>query len=171
MSGVLDPSAGLRVRNLVRDIPPSSSPSVHLHQNGAGSALADIDTFLATWIPKITASPAYKHGGLIEITFDECDGAQSDSTACCGETAGPASPLPGITGPGGGRIGAVLISPFIKPGTRSGRPYNHYSALATDERLLHLSTLGEAATVTTMFGTDVFAGIACHLRARYRTMR
>jgi hypothetical protein len=129
------------------------------NQSGAGSALADIDTFLATWIPKITASPAYKQGGLIEITFDESDGAQSDSTACCGETAGPASPLPGITGPGGGRVGAVLLSPFIKPGTRSTRPYNHYSTLATDERLLHLSALGEAATVTTTFGTDVFTAV------------
>lgn len=123
------------------------------------SALADIDTFLQTWIPIIQSSPAYKQGGLIEITFDESDGAQSDSSACCNETPGPASPLPGITGPGGGRIGAVLISPFIKPGTVSTTPYNHYSTLATDESIFGLSRLGEANTVSSTFGADVFTNI------------
>jgi phosphatidylinositol-3-phosphatase len=126
------------------------------NQTGGASALANIDTFLKTWVPKIEASAAYKQGGLIEITFDESDGAQSDATACCGETAGPASALPGITGPGGGRIGAVLISRFIKPGTTTTRPYNHYSTLATDERLFGLTRLGQAADVTTTFSADVF---------------
>jgi hypothetical protein len=126
------------------------------NQTGAGSSLADIDVFLQTWVPKIKQSPAYQQGGLIEVTFDESDGAQSDSSACCGETAGPASPLPGITGPGGGRIGTVLISPFIKPGTTTSEPYNHYSTLATDEKLFHLSLLGEARTVTSSFGSDIF---------------
>jgi hypothetical protein len=123
---------------------------------GRGSSLADIDAFLKAWVPLIMKSPAYKSGGLIEITFDESDGPGSDSTACCGETAGPAAPHPGLTGPGGGRVGAVLLSPFIKPGTRTARPYNHYSTLATDEQLFHLARLGEARTVTTVFGKDVF---------------
>jgi len=126
------------------------------NQPSGSSALADIDTFLETWIPVITASPAYHQGGLIEVTFDESDGAQSDSTACCNEVAGPASPLPGITGPGGGKVGAVLLSPFIHPGTRSSTPYNHYSTLATDERLLGLERLGEAKTTSALFGADVF---------------
>ena len=126
---------------------------------GGASALADIDTFLSTWIPKIMASPAYQKGGLIEITFDESDGPQSDSSACCGEVAGPASPLPGITGPGGGKVGAVLLSPDIKPGTVSTTPYNHYSTLATDETLLGLPRLGEAKTVTATFGPDIFTAL------------
>jgi phosphatidylinositol-3-phosphatase len=126
------------------------------NQSSGASALADIDTFLHTWIPIITASPAYHQGGLIEVTFDESDGAQSDSTSCCNEVAGPASPLPGITGPGGGRIGAVLLSPFIDPGTRSTASYNHYSTLATDERLFGLERLGEARTTGAPFGADVF---------------
>jgi hypothetical protein len=126
------------------------------NQPSGASALADIDTFLETWVPKITDSPAFRRNGLLEITFDESDGAQSDSSSCCGETAGPASPLPGITGPGGGKIGAVLISPFIKPGTLSTTPYNHYSSLATWESLLHLARLADAATVSSTFGADVF---------------
>jgi hypothetical protein len=126
------------------------------NETGGVSALADIDTFLRTWIPIIQSSPAYQQGGLIEITFDESSGAQSDSSACCNETPGPASPLPGITGPGGGLIGAVLISPFIKPGTVSTVPYNHYSTLATDESLFGLAHLAEANTVSSTFEADVF---------------
>src|SRR5579884_2959825 len=54
-----------------------------------GSATKDIDHWLKTWVPKIMRSPAYRQGGLIEITFDESDGPQSDSSACCGEASYP----------------------------------------------------------------------------------
>ncbi|HTZ85512.1 MAG TPA: alkaline phosphatase family protein, partial [Solirubrobacteraceae bacterium] len=127
-----------------------------LNQESGISALADIDGFLETWVPKITSTSAFQKNGLLEITFDESDGPQSDSTACCEETPGPGSPLPGITGPGGGRIGAVLLSPFIKPGTVSEVPYNHYSSLASWESLLGLPKLADAATVPSTFGADVF---------------
>jgi hypothetical protein len=126
------------------------------NQTGGASADADIDSFLQTWVPKITSSPAYKQGGLIEITFDESDGPSSDASACCGEQAGPGSPLPGILGPGGGRIGAVLLSPYIKAGTVSTTPYNHYSSLASWEQLFGLPRLADAASVTSAFGADVF---------------
>jgi phosphatidylinositol-3-phosphatase len=125
------------------------------NQPSGASALADIDTFLETWVPKIASSPAFRKNGLLEITFDESDGPQSDSSSCCGETAGPDSPLPGITGPGGGKIGAVLLSPFIKPGTVSATPYNHYSSLATWESLFHLPALADATGVS-IFSSDVF---------------
>jgi hypothetical protein len=127
-----------------------------VNQPSGASALADIDAFLETWVPKITASPAFRKNGLLEITFDESDGPQSDSSACCDETPGPDSPLPGITGPGGGKIGAVLISPFIKPGTVSATPYNHYSSLATFESLFGLPRLADAASAPAIFGPDVF---------------
>jgi hypothetical protein len=48
-------------------------------------------------------------------------------------------------GPGGGRIGAVLVSPFIKPETVDKTPYNHYSFLRTAEDLFGLDHLGYAA--------------------------
>ncbi|HSZ06818.1 MAG TPA: alkaline phosphatase family protein [Solirubrobacteraceae bacterium] len=126
------------------------------NQPSGASALADIDGFLETWVPKITASPAFRKNGLLEITFDESDGPQSDASSCCDEEPGPDSPLPGITGPGGGRIGAVLISPFIEPGTISATPYDHYSSLATFESLFGLPRLADAATVPAIFGADVF---------------
>jgi phosphatidylinositol-3-phosphatase len=116
----------------------------------AGSALGNIDAFLATWVPRITASPAYKQGGLIEITFDESDGPQSDSSACCGETLDPDLEPAGITGPGGGKIGAVLLSPYIRGGTKVTTAYNHYSTLALDEEIFGLSRLGEAASASVL---------------------
>jgi phosphatidylinositol-3-phosphatase len=127
-----------------------------VNQEGGASALADIDRFLETWVPKITSSPAFQKDGLLEITFDESEGPQSDSTACCEEQPGPGSPLPGISGPGGGLVGAVLLSPFIRPGTVSTTPYNHYSSLASWESLFGLPRLADAATVPATFGPDVF---------------
>ncbi len=126
------------------------------NQPSGSSALADIDAFLKTWVPLITGSPAFKRNGLLEITFDESAGPKSDSSACCNETPGPNSPLPGIDGPGGGRVGAVLLSPFIKPGTVTTRAYNHYSSLASVEQLFGLPALGMARTVSTRFGPDVY---------------
>jgi hypothetical protein len=129
------------------DYPCTSQPS-------GASALADIDGFLETWVPKITSSAAYRKNGLLEIVFDEA--SNSETEACCEETPGPGSPMPGITGPGGGRVGAILLSPLIKPGTLSATPYNHYSSLASWETLLGLPRLADAATVPSTFGTDVF---------------
>jgi hypothetical protein len=124
------------------------------NQSGGASALADIDSFLETWVPKITASQAFRENGLLEIVFDE--GPNTDATACCEEEPGPGSPLPGITGPGGGRVGALLLSPFIRGGTVSATPYNHYSSLASWETLLGLPRLADAARVPSVFGADVF---------------
>jgi hypothetical protein len=128
------------------------SPCVN--QAGSTSQYVNIDNFLQQWVPLITSSPAFKKDGLLEVTFDEAD--TGDATSCCNQIAGPASAQPGITGPGGGRIGTVLISPFIKPGTVSTVPYNHYSSLATIETIFHLSKLGQANTVSATFGKDVF---------------
>jgi hypothetical protein len=129
------------------DYPCSNEPS-------GASALADIDTFLETWVPKIMSSQAYRENGLLEIVFDEA--ANSETESCCEEMPGPGSPLPGITGPGGGRVGAVLLSPFIAPGTVSITPYNHYSSLASWESMFGLSRLADAASVPSVFGADVF---------------
>ncbi len=129
-----------------------------VNEAGGASALADIDAFLETWVPRITSSSAFRHNGLLEITFDESGGPTTDSTACCGEAPGPGSPQPGISGPGGGRVGAVLISPFIKPGTVTSTPYNHYSSLGSWESLLGLARLADAATPAP-FGSDVFTAV------------
>ncbi len=122
--------------------------------NGQPGGLVSANRFLKTWIPRITRSPAFRKNGLIVITFDE----GADGTACCGEQGLPGGPPPGKYGPGGGRIGAVLLSPFIKPGTVSHKPYNHYSLLRSIEDNFGLKHLGYAAGRNVhAFGKDVFA--------------
>jgi hypothetical protein len=117
--------------------------------------LISADAFLQHWVPLITASPAFRANGLLIITFDEA--IDLDATACCGEPTGPNTTKPGFNGPGGGRIGAVLLSPFIAPGTVSDVPYNHYSMLRSIEDIFGLSHLGYAGMSGLRgFGSDVF---------------
>jgi hypothetical protein len=124
--------------------------------NGEPGGLVSADAFLATWVPKILGSPAYRADGLLVVTFDESDSPASDASACCGEGPGADSPLPGITGLGGGRVGAVLVSRWIKAGSFNDTPYNHYALLGSVEDLFGLSHLGYAATVPYRFARDVF---------------
>jgi hypothetical protein len=127
--------------------------------NGQPGGVGQINAFLEQWIPRLMSSPAYK-SGLIIITFDEA--ATDTAASCCGETSGksashPNVAEPGGTGPGGGLIGAIAISPFIKPGTVSTVDYNHYSLLRSIEQLFGLSYLGDAAMPQVRaFGPDVY---------------
>jgi phosphatidylinositol-3-phosphatase len=133
-------------------------------QNGAKGGLVQADKFLATWVPRIMRSPAYRQNGLIVVTFDE-SGNDENAAACCGEKdslgyddpSHPNTNEPGLFGPGGGRVGAVLLSPFIKPGTVSTVPYNHYSLLKTVERIFGVKLNGDAKQPQVhAFGADVF---------------
>jgi hypothetical protein len=125
--------------------------------DGEPGGLASADAWLKQWVPRITSSPAFRKDGVLVITFDESDSPQSDSSACCGEGPGPNSALPGITGPGGGRVGALVLSPFTAGGTTSTTPYNHYSLLASIEDTFSLPYLGYAGTPgLNRFGLDVY---------------
>lgn len=150
--------------------------------DGQPGGLISADKFLADIVPQILASPAFKQDGLLIVTFDEADidakydkATNSvkmefgDASACCNEQAGPnigpgatvfgslPNQGPGVAGPGGGRIGAVLVSPFIKPGTVSKTPYNHYALLRSIEDIFGLDHLGYAGQAGLMpFGSDVF---------------
>lgn len=169
------------------------------------SGLAASDAWLQAVIPQIEASPGYKQGGLIAITFDSApkDGPEADSTACCGQpdsypnlpaddpsqqpaapadtstSAGPAAsasqfggsgttpsstgtsttptgttttptdttgtPAPPPTRPtgGGGKVGLLLISPYIKPNTVNATGYyNHFSLFASIEDLFSQGRVG-----------------------------
>lgn len=124
--------------------------------DGEPGGLVSADAFLREWVPRIKESPAYRKDGLIIITFDEA--LLSDTTGCCGELGLPGGNLPGLEGPGGGRVGGVLLSPRIKPGTVSDAPYNHYSMLRFVEDNFGLSHLGYAGSPElTVFGDDVFS--------------
>jgi hypothetical protein len=129
--------------------------------DGGPGGFTAVEAFLRKWVPLITASPAFKKDGLLIVTFDESDSTGPEAaTACCGEMSLPGAPKPaGWIGPGGGRIGAVLVSPFINPASVSDVPYNHYSLLRTVEDIFGLAHLGYAAEPDLKpVGKDVFRG-------------
>ncbi|MGA2410329.1 MAG: alkaline phosphatase family protein [Candidatus Binataceae bacterium] len=136
-----------------------------------GGHLVSADRFLHSWAPRILDSPAYKQDGMLIITFDESDieikdrevvPAQTDATSCCNEPTGPNTVAPGRTGPGGGRIGALILSPFVKPGV-DDQPYNHYALLRSLEDLFGLNYLGFAGQRDLKsFGDDVYGKADSH---------
>jgi phosphatidylinositol-3-phosphatase len=177
---------------------------------GQPSGLAAADGFLGKVVPELEASPAYKTGGLIAITFDQAPqgGPNADSSGCCISPAYPNLPAAtagasgatgatgttgtttttgttgttgtttttGTTGPsgatgttsttgtttatpsGGGRVGLLLISKYVKPGSVNVTgEYNHFSLLASVEDLLGQSHLGYASTKGLLvFDTSVY---------------
>jgi hypothetical protein len=117
---------------------------------GAPAGPASANGALAQIVPEIIASSAYKKGGLIAITTDEAPsgGEFGDSSSCCGQPSFPnmaASSAPGGSARGGGAVGALLISPFVKPASTSQEAYDHFSLLRTIEDIFKLPHLGYAA--------------------------
>jgi hypothetical protein len=95
--------------------------------------------------------------------------------ACCNELPGPNTTQPGDqafgqdTTPGGGITGAVFISRFIRPGSVSDQPYNHYSWLRSMEDLFGIHNGGTdgrghlgyaAADGLRPFGPDVYNNVS-----------
>jgi hypothetical protein len=126
--------------------------------DGKPGGLVSFNSFVKRWAPRIMNSPAFKKDGLLIITADEDDFGVGETSSCCGEGPGPNAPLPGLFGMGGGRIGALLIAPrWIRPGTKSIQPYNHYSWLRSIEDIFGLDHLGYASIPEqSSFGPDIF---------------
>jgi hypothetical protein len=114
--------------------------------DGRPGGLVSADAWLRRWIPRILGSPAFKRDGMLVVTFDE---AEDDASACCDGGTTP--------GRGGGRTGAVVLSPFVEPASINATPYNHYALLRTIEDLFGLEHLGFAGRPNLRaFGGDVF---------------
>jgi Phosphoesterase family len=101
---------------------------------GASEGAANADAFLAAWVPKILASPAYKADGVLVITFSATNPTSPEVPAPAGD------PL---------RTGALLLSPFITSGGIDAAPYNPYSLLRSSEELFGLDSLALAGSTTT----------------------
>jgi len=95
---------------------------------GAPDGAASADAFLAAWVPKILASPAYKKDGLLIVNFSQVNPPDPAAPA-------PAKPL---------KVGALLVSPFVTPGSTDGLAYDPYSLLRSTEDLFGLSHLAGA---------------------------
>ena len=79
------------------------------------------DAFLASMVPRITASPDFADG-LLLITWDEGSSAIG----------------------GGGRVATIVVSSRTAPGFRSGTAHTHYSLLATIQGAWGLGCLRES---------------------------
>jgi hypothetical protein len=128
---------------------------------GQAGGMAAADGFLQKAVPEILGSKAYKENGLLVITVDEApsSGEYADSSSCCGQPTFPN--LPASTSAlgklGGGQVGALLLSPFVKGGNLVQDEYNHFSLLRTVEDLFGLSHLGYAgASGVSSFSPSLF---------------
>ena len=158
-------------------ITPSNCNNGHdetcVSQSAAGGTTGGLeaaDAWLKAWMPTILNSPAYKSGTMmVVVTFDETElGTPTSATACCNELSGPNVAQAGVSGPGGGQVGALILtsSKYIKPGTTDTKgSYNHYSALKSYENLLGITKGGSdnkghlgmaGASGLAAFGSDVF---------------
>jgi len=89
---------------------------------------------------KCDISPATAPLGRRTIAFDPKTG----HVFTMGQERGQAPPPP----PGGGRVGLLLISKYVKPGSVNViSDYNHFSLLASIEDLFGLGRLGYAGSV------------------------
>jgi phosphatidylinositol-3-phosphatase len=129
--------------------------------NGEQGGLTSADAFLKQWVPLILNSPAYKKDGLLVITFG--DAPANDTSGCCqGAASGGGSNSTGTPAavPGGGRVGALLLSRYVTPGALNTTHYNPYSLLRTIEDLFGLNHLANAnQTGVQTFGSDILKGV------------
>jgi hypothetical protein len=133
---------------------------------GKGAGMVAADAFLQKVVPEILSSKAYKQNGLLAITVDQApsSGEDADSSSCCGQPNYPNLPAPTgvakLSGSGGGQVGLLLLSPFIKKGGGlSQETYNHFSLLATVEEAFGLGRLGYAGgSEVKPFSASLFSG-------------
>jgi hypothetical protein len=125
--------------------------------DAAPAGLAAADTWLQGVLEPILASKAYADGGLVVVTFDQAatDGPHADARA---SSALPAAyPNAPGTKPGGGRVGALLLSKFVKAGKIDDTEYDHFALLRSIEDLFSLDPLGYAGRKGEAgFGEDVW---------------
>lgn len=111
---------------------------------GAPAGLAAAAAPTRATLDAIRGSAAYAEGGLVIVLFDH--GVPGDTSA-----------RKGTTGPAGGAVGAVLLSPFVTPGRQVAAAYDQFSMLKTIEERLALPLLGGAAERgVKAFGPRVF---------------
>jgi phosphatidylinositol-3-phosphatase len=109
-----------------RTLPAFSFVTPDMCHDGHDCSTATADSWLGTWLGRITSSAAYRAADTaVFVTWDE--GVGSDQ-----------------------HIATVVIAPTVPRGTRSASHFTHYSLLRTTEDLLGLSRLGAAARARSM---------------------
>ena len=107
-------------------LPAFSFVTPDLCDDGHDCATSSADSWLGTWLARITSSTAYRAGHtVVFVTWDEGVGADQ-------------------------RIATVVIGPTVPRGSHTSLHFTHYSLLRTTEELLGLSRLGAAARARSM---------------------
>jgi hypothetical protein len=106
--------------------------------DGSPGGLAAADAFLAAWVPRILASPAYADGGLLLVTF-----------------AGGAAAPEGAEAPV--RNGALVVSRFATAGATDDTEIDPYGLLRTVQDVLGLKPLARSASATSLLDTVLAA--------------
>ena len=125
------PSLAYVAPNLCHD--GTESPCV----DGTPGGLAAADAFLAEWVPRILASPAYRADGLLVVAF------AGDATPA-DVSADPAAPVTN---------GALLVSRYAQAGGTNGTAYDPYALLRSLEDLFALRPLARAASAASFAPT------------------
>jgi hypothetical protein len=111
------------LRRRAAEVPSFLWVTPDLCHDGHDCSTSVAGAWLTGFVDEVTASAAYRDGGLLIITWDEGVGALG----------------------GGGQVATIVLSPATKPGTRVAEPLDHYSVLATVEDNFGLARLGRAA--------------------------
>jgi phospholipase C len=109
-----------------RTLPAFSFVTPDLCHDGHDCSTSTADSWLGSWLARITSSAAYHAGNTaVFVTWDEGVGSNQ-------------------------RIATVVVAPTVPRGTRVAVHFTHYSLLRTTEELLGLPRLGAAATARSM---------------------
>jgi hypothetical protein len=109
------------------DLAPYTFVTPNLCSDEHDCQVSDGDGWLARWVPRIIGSPAYRTGTTaLFITYDEDDRNEAN------------------------RVYTVVVAPSVPPGTIAAGDFTHYSLLRTQEELLGLPPLGQAASAASM---------------------
>jgi phospholipase C len=109
----------------------------NLCHDGHDCSPTDAGSWLASFVSEVTASSAYKSGGMLVVAWDEAEG---------GDDGGMDTMNGAVTSSGGGgRVLALVMLPGAPAGRVLSGPYDHYSLLRTIEDSFGLPRLGHAA--------------------------
>ncbi len=124
------PTAGNLLNDVVNGaLPTVSTVTPNLVDDMHDGTIAQGDAWLAQWIPEIVAGPDYQSGQLtIVILWDEGSGSGNVASV----------------------VPAIVISPFVTPGSTTSTLLTHYSLLRSEEEVAGVPLLGLASSATSL---------------------
>jgi len=133
---VADPVACGKVQplgDLGHDLSAPSAPafvwvSPNMCDDGHDCSLATADSWLRDQLGRVQATPWYRGGGVVIVTWDE----GTSNAGCCGNASG-------------GHIATLVIGEGVKPGSHLDAPVSQAGILATIEDRYGVGRLGDAA--------------------------